>query len=129
MENISENNFAPVLRRYRLNTYSCFILNRMSCKQTRQCRRLIWVCTVCLCSKNGTLGTKGLNWCWFCFNWCWFCYNWCWFCFNWCWFCYNWCWFCFNWCWFCYNWCWFCFNCFQGANSFAVSLLFWSTDR
>ena len=23
MENISENNFAPVLRRYRLNTYSC----------------------------------------------------------------------------------------------------------
>ena len=29
-------------------------------RRVRVLRRLIWVCTVCLCSKNGTLGLYGL---------------------------------------------------------------------
>ena len=44
------------------------ILNRYSCKQTMKTligcripRRLIWVCTVCLCPKNGMLGLYGLT--------------------------------------------------------------------
>ena len=44
------------------------ISNRYFCKQTvktlirrRVLRRLIWVCTVCLCPKNGTLGLYGLK--------------------------------------------------------------------
>ena len=46
----------------------CLIFNRNSCKQTvktlirrRVLRRLIWVCTVCLCPKNGALGLYGLS--------------------------------------------------------------------
>ena len=44
------------------------ILNRYSCQQTvktlirrRILRRLIWVCIVCLCPKNGTLGLYALK--------------------------------------------------------------------
>ena len=44
-----------------------FISNRYSCKQTVKtlirCRvllHLVWVCTVCLCPKNETLGLNGL---------------------------------------------------------------------
>ena len=44
------------------------ISNRNSCKQTvktlirrRDLRRLIWVCTVCLCPKDRTLGLYGLS--------------------------------------------------------------------
>ena len=46
------------------------ISNRYSCQQTvktlirrRVLRRLIWVCTVCLCPKNRTLGLYGLKQC------------------------------------------------------------------
>ena len=44
------------------------VFDRNSCEQTvetlfkrRILRRLIWVCTVCLCPKNGTPGLYGLN--------------------------------------------------------------------
>ena len=44
------------------------ISNRYSCLQTvktlikrRILRRLIWICTICLCSKNGMLGLYGLK--------------------------------------------------------------------
>ena len=49
--------------------YFYFICDSISCEQTaktlirrRVLRRLIWVCTVCLCPKNGTLGLYGLRW-------------------------------------------------------------------
>ena len=48
--------------------YCTCISNRYSCQQTKKTlirrhvlQRLIWVCTVCLCPKNGTIGLYGLR--------------------------------------------------------------------
>ena len=57
----------PNLGVFRVLFHFYSISNRNSCKQTMQTlvrrrilRRLIWVCTVCLGPKNGTLGLYGL---------------------------------------------------------------------
>ena len=57
----------PILRLSGVLFHFYSISNRYSCKQTvktlirhRVLRRLIWVCTVCLYPKNGTLGLYGL---------------------------------------------------------------------
>ena len=61
----------PILAVFGVRFHFHSILNRYSCQQTvktlirrRVLRRLIWVCTVCLCPKNGTLGLYGLKYLW-----------------------------------------------------------------
>ena len=54
----------PILGVFGVLFHFYSISNRYSCWQTvktLRMRRLIWVCTVCLCPKNGTLGLYGLR--------------------------------------------------------------------
>ena len=46
MENISENKFAPVHRRYRLNTYSCLLLTTWPTRNKRERFVAHFICVV-----------------------------------------------------------------------------------